>query len=266
MVLFLRELKKNRKGFILWTTILILYNVMIFCVYPTLVKQSDTYAQMVQGMPQELLAAFNISTLDFTNILSFFAAYSYLYYLLSGSIYAMILGAGILSKEESEKTIEFLISKPITRTKIVTAKIACTFVYLFLFNLLFSISTFVLSEIFKNADYSFSALIWLSTGPLLVFYVFAAIGLLLSVFIVKTRSVYPIAIGSVMGAFVLGVMADISEKVNSFKYLSPFKYVNAADILAGKGIGSAYITTFIVVTTLSIAFTYITYNKKNITT
>ena len=41
---------------------------------------------------------------------------------MAGGVYAAILGVSALVKEESEGTIEFLYSKPVTRSKIVTAK------------------------------------------------------------------------------------------------------------------------------------------------
>lgn len=265
MTIFLRELKRNRKSFFVWTIILVLYNIMAFSMYPSLANQGDSYTQILANMPKELLAAFNIDQLDFANILSFFGTYSYLYFLLTGSIYAMILGAGILSKEESDKTIEFLLSKPITRSTIITGKITCAALYLFLFNLIFSSSSFILIETYKTTDYSHTALLILSVSPLIVFYLFASIGLLISIFVVKAKSVYPIAIGAAMGAFILGIISEISSKANALKYFSPYKYVDSVHIINNQSIESKYIVIFIIVTVTSIVLTYILYNKKDIT-
>ena len=52
---------------------------------------------------------------------------------MAGGIYAAILGVSSLAKEESEGTVEFLYSKPVTRSRIVTAKILANAFYTFLY-------------------------------------------------------------------------------------------------------------------------------------
>jgi len=265
MTIFLRELKRNRKSFLIWTVILVLYNIMIFAMYPSLADQAELYQKMLEGMPKELMAAFNIGQMDFSNIISYYGTYSYLYLLMFGSIYAMLLGAGILSKEESDKTIEFLLAKPVTRNLIVGSKMGCAFLYIFLFDLLFSVSTFALVEVYHESAYSLKALILLSVGALLVFYLFAAVGMLISIFIVKAKSIYPIAIGAVMGTFILGSIGKISEKAEGLKYLSPFEYVDANYILTNERIDPTYLAIFAIVIISSVVLTYVLYNKKDIT-
>lgn len=264
MVLFLRELKRNRKGLIIWSSIFVLYNIMIFSMFPTLSQQSESYKQMMKSMPSELMAAFNIDTLDFSNILSFFGVYSHLYFVLAGSIYAMLLGAGILSKEESEKTVEFLLAKPVTRTTVVTAKLGCSLVYLFVFNLLFAVTTFVLTEIYGKSGYDVNALFLLSASPLLVFWLFMTLGMLISVFIVKAKTILPISMGTVMGTFILGVASRITDSAKGLIYLSPIDYVNSSDILKEGSIDMVFIVMLLGLTAVSIALTYFFYNKKDI--
>jgi ABC-2 type transport system permease protein len=265
MIVFLRELKRNKKSFLIWTGIFIVYNILIFSLYPAMADLGDNYLEIIQNLPDEFKAAFNADSLDFSNIISYFGTYSYLYFLFAGSIYSMILGAGILSKEESDKTVEFLLSKPIKRRTVVTGKLACSLIYLFLFSVVFAASTFILVEIYKKSDYNFKVLMLLSIAPVLVFFMLSSIGMFISVFIVKAKSIYPISISAAMGMFIIGVISKINEKADFLKYLSPFEYVASANIAANKTIDTVYLLIFAFTTAISIALTYVFYERKDIT-
>ena len=145
---------------------------------------------MVKGFPKGMIEAFGLDKISMSTILGFFGTECYIFITLFGSIYAMLLGASILSKEEGEKTIEFLLAKPVTRSTIVTAKMANAFFYITLFNIIFAFVNFLMFETVKIEEYSKKAFLLLSIGPLLLHLTFVAIGLLISVFIIKAKSVY----------------------------------------------------------------------------
>ena len=60
--------------------------------------------------------AFGLGTLKMTEIIGFYGVENYLFVMLLGSMYIMILAAGILSKEESDKTIEFYMQNQLRET------------------------------------------------------------------------------------------------------------------------------------------------------
>ena len=78
----------------------------------------------------------------------------------------------------------------------------------------------------------------MSTGPFLIQFAFASIGLLISTFIVKTKAVYPVAIGISMGTYFLGITATISDKMEFLKYFSFYQYIAAEDIVKNVRIGN----------------------------
>lgn len=176
----------------------------------------------------------------------------------------MLLGAGILSKEESDKTIEFLLAKPLTRNRIVTSKVCCVLVYIVLFNVLYTISNYIMFEIVKREAYDFTAFLMISLGPLLLHLTFASIGLLISIFIVKTKSVFPLSLGIILSMFFIGIASTLSEKTQDLKYITPFKYVDSGDLILDKRIEGVYLVIMLVVVVVCISMTYILYNRKNI--
>ncbi|HHV96612.1 MAG TPA: ABC transporter permease subunit [Clostridiaceae bacterium] len=263
MIIFIRELKRNRKSFIIWTASLVLFNIMIMSLFPSIADNTKMYDEMIKEFPKGIIEVFGLDKISMFTILGFFGTESYLFITLFGSIYAMLLGASILSKEESEKTIEFLLAKPVTRSTIVTAKAANVFFYITLFNLIFSFTNYLMFEAVKKEEYSLKALLMLSAGPWLLHLTFAAIGLLISVFVVKAKSVYPVSIGFVLVMYFINVMSSISEKLTNLKYFTPFKYVDAPDIIINEKIEPIYLIIMLIIITVSIAATYVLYNRKN---
>ena len=63
--------------------------------------------------------AFGIDRLDLATITGYFGMEIHLFIILSGPC-TPLLSSGLLSKEEGEKTAEFLLSRPITRASVVT--------------------------------------------------------------------------------------------------------------------------------------------------
>ncbi len=265
MIIFIRELVRNRKGFIIWTASLVLFNVMMIAFFPSIADNAKMYNEMLKGFPKGMISAFGLDKISMSTILGFFGTECYIFITLCGSIYAMLLGASILSKEEGEKTIEFLMAKPVTRNVIVTAKAVNVFFYILLFNIIFSLTNFLMIETVKREDYSMKVFLLLSAGPLLIHWTFAAIGLFISIFVVKAKSVYPISIGLVLGMYFLSIISSISEKLTDLKYFTPFKYVDAPNIILDERIEPIYLVIMLGVMTVSIAATYVLYNRKNIT-
>ncbi|NLC68144.1 MAG: ABC transporter permease subunit [Clostridiaceae bacterium] len=264
MIIFTRELKRNRKSFIIWTASLVLFNILMMSFYQSIAENTEMYDKMVMEFPRAMIEAFGLDKISMSTILGFFGTECYIFITLFGSIYAMLLGASTLSREEGEKTIEFLLAKPVTRSTIVTEKAANAFSLITLFNLIFSIVNFLMFDAVKIDDYSTRALLLLSLGPLLLHLTFTSIGLLISVFVVKAKAVYPVSIGFVLFMYFISIMSSISEKLTNLKYLTPFKYVDAPDIIMNERIEPVYLAIMFAVIAISLAATYVLYNRKNI--
>ncbi len=264
MTIFKRELKKNMKSFLVWTIVMVGFNVMIMAFFPSIAGEADTFNELMDMYPDSMKSIFGLDKLDMTTVIGFYGTEMYLFVTLLGSIFATLLGSAVISKEESEKTIEFLLSKPVTRNRIVTEKTLCVLVYLLLFNAIIVASNFILFEIFKEADYSMKVFVLLSAGPLLLHLTFAATGLFVSMFIVKTKAVYPVSIGLVMSMYFLSIVSSLSEKTRNLKYLTPFKYIDAADLVVNERIRPVFIVIMVCIMIASVLGTYFVYKRKEI--
>jgi ABC-2 type transport system permease protein len=265
MIIFVRELRKNLKYFIIWTSLMVLMTAYMGFLFPTMSSQSKTFQKLMEGYPKALIEAFNLDLMDFTNIVKFFASESYVFLILLGSIFAMILSAGMLSKEENDKTIEFLYAKPVTRNYIITSKLLSVLFYILSFNVIIGVSTIGIFLSVSKTSFSIPNVLLLLVGATLVQLVFAAIGFVISVFIVKTKTILPITISIVIGAYFINSLAGMSSNTEKFKYITPFKYVDARDILKNNSINGVYLAIMAAVVIISIILSYVIYNRKNIT-
>ena len=115
MNMFLHELKAYRKSTIIWTCSLIALVVLFLSMFPTFSKEADAFKEIMEGFPEPVRKALGLSVDSMSSILGFYS-YIFLYITLCGAIQAMNLGTSIVSKEVREKTADFLLTKPVTRT------------------------------------------------------------------------------------------------------------------------------------------------------
>ncbi|MFZ5353803.1 MAG: ABC transporter permease subunit [Bacillota bacterium] len=264
MILFKREFNRNLKALIIWTAIMAGLMLMMLSIYPQFAKQQETIDQMMKAFPEAMVKAFNMDKLSMKDVLGFYAIECYLMLTLFGSIYAAMLGAGILSKEENEKTIEFLLSKPISRSSILTQKLLLVTANLVIFNGLIAIVNLIGFSFTKDNNLDMTAFALLTAGPLLMHIVFAVIGFMISCLVRKSRNILTISLGLVFGTYFFSIMASMSEKFEFLKYLSPFKYVDSADLIINKSIKPLYLAIMLGVIIISTAASFFIYNRKDI--
>lgn len=264
MNVYFREMKKNSISFSIWLIIMILVNAFMLASFNSVAEMAKNTEAMLSQYPEEFIKAMNLDILSMTNILHFYASRSFLMVTIFGSVYAIMLSSCIVSKEENEGTIEFLISKPIKRKSIISSKLLSVVSYVTLFNLLFSISNFILLNIFKTSDFSFESFLYISLGAWLIHMIFAFIGLAISTIISKTKTDISLSLGLVFIAYFISILASVKSDLSFLKYFSPFSYFNTKDLVINTTIGPSYLIISFVLITLAIIVSYVYYQKKDI--
>lgn len=118
-------------------------------------------------------------------------------------------------------------------------------------------------EAVKTADYSLKVFLLLSLAVLLLQLTFACLGFLASVIIRRSQNVLPFSLGLVMVSYFLGIASVLSEKLDFLKYLSPFKYVDAVDILSQQRIDPTYLVIMVLIDVIAVAMSYYLYRRKD---
>ena len=264
MAIYLRELARNRIALIVWTITMISFSVFLMTFFPTIQDQAIELQRLMEQYPKELVAAFNLDRLKMADPMGFYGTQVYIFITLFGSIYSMLLFTSVLSREESEKTAEFLLTRPVTRSNVLIAKTLAAFTNITIFNLLFGMCNLILFDIYAQGEYDVNILILLIIGPYLMHLLFGAVGLLISVFVVKARALYPVSIGVVLGTYFVSVVSTLSDTAKDLRYLTPFKYFDAADIVTDERIATLSLIVLGVALVFALGGSLIFYSRKDI--
>ena len=182
---------------------------------------------------------------------------------MAGAIQAMNLGTGILAKEISGKTADFLLSKPVSRTKVLTSKLLAAFTLLLATNVVFVIAALISASIFSNKPFNAGSFVLISSTMFVIQLFFLAIGYLVSVLAPKIKSVLAYSLPIVFSFFIVGLLDSIIG-VEAMRYITPFKYFDVQYILDNSMYDWKYVITEAAVVIVCLAATYAVYVRKDI--
>jgi ABC-2 type transport system permease protein len=260
--MFLHELKAYRKSTMIWTAAVILLVGFFMSLFPAISHDADQFKKLLEGYPPAVRKAIGVSIGSITSLLGFYS-YCFLYVVLCGSIQAMNLGIGIIAKEVQDKTADFLFTKPVTRTTVMTAKLLAAFSSLFITNVIYLVAAGLISYNVSNGLFDIKNFLLISLTAFYVEIMFFSLGVIVAVIARKIKSVLPLSLSIVFGFFILSMFGSvIGEK--SVRYLTPFQYYDTSYILKHGHYEGAFIIIEVIFVILVIAASYLIYTKKDI--
>lgn len=263
MSLYFRELNSSFKTMIIWIASLGGATSFMMSIYPTFADKEEEFDELMAGFPPEVLRAFGLSDINFGNLLQFFG-YILSFIFLVVAIFSINLGGNSLSKEEVDRTSEFLLTKPITRFQIVSFKILATLTNVLILNLAFFIISIVIMESVKKAAYNSQTLFIYFIAMLLFQLLFMSIGFILSVSTKNSKKVPPLALGIVFGLYGLSLISGIFNDKPWITYLTPFKYFDTFKIAREGTLQIHFIVLSLVIICFCISLTYYKYTRRDI--
>lgn len=264
MNILIRELKSNRRSLMIWAGAIAIFSFFMLAIYPSFAADAQQLEDLIAMYPEGFMQVFGLDRLNMAEAIGFYAVETYFMILLFGGMYAVIIGSTMLAKEEDEKTIEFLLAKPVTRNHVITSKLLAIITYLLLFNAAIGMVTLVGFEAF-GGDYSLAQLLRLLVAPVFVHLTLASLGFLLSLFFTRKKTSYSAGIGLVLLLYFLNVIATLADRFSILRWLSPFFYMDAADIVMEGALNPLHIFILLGASTLAVTTTYMLYNRRDIT-
>jgi len=258
-----RELKINLKSFIVWEAIILGLLLVVYLVYPSIASSENIKLmdEMIKIFPEEVIKMFNMDIATMDTAFGWLKSEGFVMILLIIGCYSGILGSTILSKEESDKTIEYLNSLPVKRSDIVISKVISGITYIVFMILSIGIFNYIGLEL--SGEFDRLEFLMLSISPL-----FAAIPLFfISMFIstlLKSKKVIGIGLGITMISYVLNTLSGLSSNVEFLKYFSVFTLSDIRNIILNSSInGIMIIISFIISIVFLIGIVY-KYNRKEL--
>ncbi|NMH70956.1 ABC transporter permease subunit [Bacillus sp. RO3] len=260
MNIFLYELKAYRKSSLIWTGALVGLVILFMSMFPSISQEIDEFKKLLEGFPEGVRKALGIQV-DSIGSLNGYYSYIFLYITLCGSVQAMNLGISITSKEIREKTADFLLTKPITRAKVLFFKLVAAITTLLCTNIVYLIASLMVANIVNLKQFSLKVFLLISLTLLFTQLIMFAIGTILAVVFSKVKSVISLSLGVVFTFFLIGMVAATEE---AGRYFTPFKYFDYTYIMHHEKYEWTYMILGIFLIVISLIASFIIYNKKDI--
>lgn len=227
MRIYCHELQQNYRLLLIWSAVIAGMNMIIMLIFPQLADQ----AQEMEAVYANLGAfsdAFGMDRLSFVTPMGFYGVEGGAMISIGGGMLAGLLGSSILSKEEGRHTAEFLFTMPLRREEIALQKLAALLSLIAAFHVICAVCGAGAFAIIGEA---------VEWKPFLLYHLAqllmqAEIGLIcfgVSAFL--RRVSLGTGIGIAMLLYFLQLSANISDKLDWLKYITPYYYADAASIL-----------------------------------
>ena len=259
-----REFKVNLKSFIIWLAVLIVMFLTVYLVYPYIITDDTMHNmdELMKVFPEEVLKTFNMDMASISTAYGWFKTEGFMYVLLIIGFYASILGGNILLKEENDKTIEYLGSLPIKRSRIITNKILVSIIYIVLMVLILGIFNYV--SLLISGDFNHKEFALISITPVFIAIPLFGLNLFISTFLHDTKKNIAISLGLVFIFYLFNVLSELSSKVEFLKYFSIYTLADVRNVITDAKINPIMIIISIMVSIIFIIGSYIKYNKKEL--
>lgn len=261
MNVFLRELKSNRKALIIWSICMLLFVLSGMGKYTA--YSSGSSSKIFNEMPATMKALLGIGSFDVTTMSGFFA-FLYPYLALTTGIHAVLIGNGIIAKEERDKTTEFLMVKPISRAAIITSKLLVAVFNVVIINLVTLISSIVMVAAYNTGESISGEIVMFMLSMLIIQLIFLSVGALLSALIRKPKASGALATGILFGSYVISKITDLTDRVNVLNVLSPLKYFSYQKIVDGNGLSIIIVILSLLLIGICTTMTYMFYRKRDL--
>ena len=262
MNIFVRELKANLKSLIIWGVIVILFVVVAVSKFSAYYNNPEMLA-ILDAMPEAMMAAFSLNAFNLTMISGFFGV-MFTYFALLLSIAATMWGSDVISKEERDKTVEFSLTLPVTRSRLVTAKTLAALVNCIGLLLITWGASLVSVAQYQPGSEFYQFLRLCMVALFIMQLIFLAIGIFLGCAMKRYKRAGAVAIALLLGTYFLSVISGLHKDLEFLKYFSPFKYFDAGLLLREARLDGTFVLLSLAIIVASMVGAYLTYSRRDL--
>jgi ABC-2 type transport system permease protein len=260
MTLFFHELKRDRIKVIVWTAAITCMLLISIVLYPQMESQVNEMSDMFADMGG-FTAAFNMDKVNFGEYRGYFAVECGNVLGLGGAFFAALIGIAALSKEERERTAEFLLTHPVSRVYVVAQKLAAVLVEVLILNLVVALGA-AAGTLAIGQEIEAKLFFQVFLGYLLMQIEIACILFGVSAFL--RGNGLGIGLGVAFVFYFMSILANLSEDAEFLRYLTPFSYADGTVIVSKGAIDPNYLIPGMIFAAIGVAVAFIRYNRKDI--
>ena len=263
MNIYKQEFKMKINSVITWSFAVGVLIFIYLSIFSSIAVDAKLLNEMMASFPEELLIAFGMTDIDMSTILGFFGVLFFIIQICL-AIQAANYGFSLVSVEETDLTADFLLAKPVGRTRIMTSKLLAAITGLTITNLIVWISSFVFLRMYSDGGQFETKPVLVLLLSIAVFQLFfLTVGMLISLLVKRVRSVTPYSMALVFGLYVLNAFGGMIGE-DKLEILSPFKHFEPNYILkhAAYDLPLAWISVAAII--ISVVGSYVLYSRRNI--
>ena len=231
------ELRRRRTALIWWTIGSILMTVTILALFPSIQDKAAQMNQVINQLPEGIreMKAGGVGTVDVGDPAQFLN--SQLFYITLPIIWiimAIARGAAILGREEQDGTLEMLLARPLSRTRLLLAKAAELFLEMLIVGAATATLIALLAPHFKLGGVGTSYLVTTTLLTSLFSLSFGMIAFMLQAASRLTkRAATAIAVVTSFGGYILTSLAPMTDWLKVPSKFVPYHYFEPLEILKG---------------------------------
>jgi ABC-2 type transport system permease protein len=194
-----------------------------------IMEEMGELMKFVEKMPEFLLKMFNFEPEVFSKPEGIFGSEGMTFVYILSAVFAAGLAGSVFSKEFENKTIEYLLVKPLKRATVFSAKSLMMLTFIGILTGIFTLSMLVAFGIFIKMAYSLNILYSFGLYTLSVLVFFAGMSTLISCITKKSSLNTSISIGITIFMYFGDSFGRSFESVSWLAKMSIFNYIPLAD-------------------------------------
>lgn len=227
------EFMLNGRSLLVWTLIIIAV-IGVYLGSYTFMEELDL-VEMIEGYPEILTTGLGMSPEMFGEVNLYHGGLVMLYALLLASIYAMMLAGTMITRDSDLGTVEFLYTRPLTRTAIMFSKALSFLVMMVLLWAAAYLASAALGRLFIAPDrFDLEAQLLVHVMGLLACLAAGGIAFFLSPLINRVQGSTSLAVGLGFAFFILNSLGAFYEQLDFLRYLSIHYYANLSGAAGGE--------------------------------
>jgi len=263
MNIFRQEFKMHSRSVIIWSVAIAALILTYVSMFSSFAEQAELMNEMLANFPPQLLTAFGMTGVNMAEVLGYFG-FAFLFAQICAAIQAANYGFSLVSIEEREWTADFLLAKPVARTRILTSKLLAALSGLLITDVVVWIASLLFINLFsggKTYELRPLLLLLLSLLPFQLF--FLSVGLVISLLVKRIRSVTPYAMALGFGMYLLSVFGDLLGEA-ALEKVTPFKHFEPHYILQNVAWDMPLVLISVTVIVISLVCSYLLYTRRDI--
>lgn len=260
MTLVKHELRQGWKLTAIWTAGIAFFIAVCIFMFPEMASEMKTVSKIFASMGA-FTAAFGMDRLNFGTLIGFYAIECGNILGIGGALYAAMMASNLLCKEEKDRTAEFLLTHPVTRTQVAAGKLAAMLLQTLAMNaVVFLLAVGSVAAIGQEIPWKELSLLHLSCFLVQV----ELEGICFGVSAFLRRNGMGIGMGITISMYFLNILANLSKGVKFLKYITPFGFAEGADVISDGKLNAAYVAIGLCFTLIGIAVAFWNYQRKDI--